>query len=193
MYCRPIAGGRERLLAGDEALPGEKAAHGEAGRVTWMVRTVGDDAAEQKVIDDIGKYGWHCVNVLAEGDEGPFSFTVGLFQTLKYPELLIYGLPSKTAHEILTIAVDAAKEGHPLNITASTDELLNGFECCFVEVPNSAYRDHVGFARWYYQGDDFPLYQIVWPSRHGHFPWHVAATSEFRAVQPVLGHPLKGD
>ena len=158
-----------------------------------MVRTVGEDAPEQKVIDDIAEHGWHCVSILAEGDDGPYSFTVGLIQTLKHPELLIYGLPSKTAHQILTIAVNAAKEGRPLDMAASTDELLDGFDCCFVAVPKAAYYEHVGFARWYYQGDDFPLYQVVWPSRHGRFPWHTDATPEFRAVQPVLGRPLKGD
>jgi hypothetical protein len=46
-----------------------------------MVRSVGEDAPEQKVIDDIAKYGWHCVNIMAEGEVGPFSFTVGLFKT----------------------------------------------------------------------------------------------------------------
>lgn len=157
-----------------------------------MVRTVGKDVPEQKVIDDIANFGWHCVSILAEGDEGPYSFTVGLFHTLKHPELVIFGLPSKVAHQILTIAGNAAKAGRPLDMKASTDELLEGFACCFVEVPKAAYYEHVGFARWYYQSDDFPLYQIVWPSRHGHFPWHADATPAFRATQPVLGPALQG-
>jgi hypothetical protein len=47
--------------------------------------------------------------------------------------------------------------------------------------------EHVGFARWYYDGDDFPVQQVVWPSKTGLFPWHPEASIEFRAKQPVLG------
>jgi hypothetical protein len=158
-----------------------------------MPQMLGNDDGERKVIDDIAEYGWHCVGIHAEGDDGPYAFTVGLFQTLGHPELLIYGLSQKTAHQILTIAANAAKAGRPLDMSASTDELLDGSECCFVEVPKSAYYEHVGYARWYYQGNDFPLYQIVWPSRDGHFPWHPDATPEFRTTQPVLAHAPKGN
>ncbi len=157
-----------------------------------MVRTVGDDKSEQKVIDDIAEHGWHCVNIMAEGEHVEYSFTVGLHQTYGHPELIIFGLPSKVSHQILAIAADAAKSGAPLDLSQPTDALLNHYSCCFTEVPFSEYREHVGYARWYYLGNNFPLYQIVWPSRSGLFPWHYQATSEFRAAQPVLGQVASG-
>lgn len=79
-----------------------------------------------------------------------------------------------------------------MDLNALNGELLEGYSCCFVEVPRTAYYEHVGFARWYYQGDDFPLYQIVWRSRDGKFPWHASANENFRTVQPVLGHAQIG-
>lgn len=154
-----------------------------------MVRTVGKDALEQKVIDDVAKHGWHCVNVLAEGDDGPFSFTVGLFHTYSHPELIIFGLPSNVAHQVLHIAVEAIRNGQPIDMGQPTDELLEGYSCCFVEVPRHQYAAHVGFAQWFYLGDEFPVYQVVFPSRDGHFPWHPNSTESFRALQPVLGIP----
>ena len=154
-----------------------------------MVRTVGEDAPEQRVIDDIAKYGWHCVNIQAEGDEGPFSFTVSLFQSYGHPEFIIFGLRSETAHQLLNIAVEAIQAGRPIDLSGPTDDLLEGYPCCFVEVPVSEYHEHIGFARWYYQGNGFPAYQIVFPSRDGHFPWHPDATESFRSFQPVLGIP----
>jgi hypothetical protein len=157
-----------------------------------MVRTVGEDKSEQKVIDDIAQYGWHCVNIMAEGENVEYSFTIGLFQSYGHPELIIFGLPSSVSHQVLAIAADAAKAGSPLDLTRPTDALLNNYSCCFVEVPFSEYRDHVGYARWYYQGNNFPLYQIVWPSRSGLFPWHHQATAEFRGAQPVLGQTACG-
>jgi len=156
------------------------------------VRTAGEDAKEQRLLDDISKYGWHCVNVLAEGEEGPYSFTVGLFHTHKHPELIIFGLKSEVARKILSNAVEGLPQGKRLDLNAPTDELLVGYSCCFVEVPVSQYREHVGFARWYYGGNEFPLYQIVWPSRDGYFPWHPKASQEFRQCQPVVGHSPVG-
>jgi len=151
-----------------------------------MVRTIGEDDSEQKVIDDIAEHGWHCVHILAEGELVEYSFTIGLFQSYGPPELIVFDLPSKISHRILTTAADAAKSGSPLDLSQPTDALINDYACCFVQVPLSEYHEHVGYARWYYQGNGFPLYQIVWPSRSGLFPWHPQATTEFRAAQPVI-------
>jgi hypothetical protein len=92
-----------------------------------MVRTVGEDKSEQKVIDDIAEYGWHCVHVIAEGELVEYSFTVGLFKSYGHPELIIFGLPSKVSHQILAIAVEAAQAGSPLDLTQPSDALLKNF------------------------------------------------------------------
>lgn len=157
-----------------------------------MVRKIGEDASEQKVIDDIARYGWHCVNILAEDDLPGFAFTVGNFQTSKHPEFIIFGLQSEVAHQVLDLAVCGLNSGAIFDLSAPTDELLNGYSCIFVQVPVAEYREHVGYCRWYYEGDTFPLYQIVWPSKDGKFPWHADATDSFRAAQPVLGHSRQG-
>jgi len=157
-----------------------------------MVRTVGEDESEQKVIDDIANFGWHCVHIIAEENLPEYSFTVGLFQTYKHPELIIFGLPSKISHHILGVAADAAKSDHPIDLTQPTGALIENYSCCFAQVPTSEYQEHVGYSRWYYKGNDFPLYQIVWPSRTGVFPWHPQATREFRAAQPVIAIAASG-
>ena len=157
-----------------------------------MIRTIGEDKGEQKVIDDIAAYGWHCMNIMADGDQPPFSFTIGLFQSYGHPELIIFGLRSEIAHQILAIAADAAKAGTPFDLSKSSDEFVEGYSCCFAQVPFSQYYEHVGYARWYYNGNSFPLYQIVWPSRDGIYPWHPAADQEFRAIQPILGANQSG-
>ena len=151
-----------------------------------MVRSVAEDESEKKVLNDIARYGWHCVHIQAEGEFVEYSFTVGLFQTYKHPELIIFGLPYKVAHQILTTAAEAARAGVPLDLSNPTDALLNGYSCCFGEVPKTQYHEHVGYARWYYEGNGFPLYQIIWPSRSGQFPWHPLATDAFKLSQPVI-------
>ena len=157
-----------------------------------MVRTVGEDDSEQKVIDDIATYGWHCINIHPEGEHVGYAFTIGLFQSYGHPELIIFGLPAQVAHQILGIAANAAKSGTPLDLTQPSDALINDYLCCFGEVPLSEYYEHVGYCRWYYQGNRFPLYQIVWPSRDGLYPWDEQATPGLRAAQPVIAHTPNG-
>jgi hypothetical protein len=151
-----------------------------------MVQRLGRDRSEQKVIDDVAKFGWHCVHIQAEGEFVEYTFTVGLLQTYKHPELIIFGLPAMVSHQILTTAADAARSGAPLDLSQPTDELLEDYPCCFAKVPRAKYREHVGFARWYYEGDDFTLYQVIWPCRSGFYPWHPRATAEFKRAQPVI-------
>jgi hypothetical protein len=157
-----------------------------------MPRTIATDAGEQKLLDDVAKFGWHCMNVLGDEDHEPFTYTVGLFETYGHPELLIYGVPRDVAHAVLRIAADAVADGKPLNLGEPTDELLEGYACVFVPVPLSEYPEHVGFARWYYEGDHFPVQQVIWPSKSGQFPWHPQASTAFRKKQPVLGQPERG-
>jgi hypothetical protein len=157
-----------------------------------MVRTIAEDASEQKVIDDITEFGWHCVHIMADDEHVQYSFTVGLFHTYGHPELIIFGLSSDVAHKILSIAAHEAKRGAPLDLSVPTDALLNGYSCCFAEVPQAQYHENLGYCRWYYEGNDFPMFQVVWPSRSGLFPWHPEASQEFKSTQPVLAVAASG-
>lgn len=153
-----------------------------------MVRKTASDAQEKKVFDDIETFGWHCVNVLAEEGLPGFSFSVGNYHSYKHPEFIIFGLRPDVAHQILNLALAGLNDGSIVDLSAPTDELLNGNSCVFVKVHEAEYHEHVGFCRWYYEGNSFPLYQIVWPSKNGYFPWHAEASEAFRAAQPVLAN-----
>ena len=154
-----------------------------------MVQSTATDDGERKVLDDIAKYGWHCLSILEEDGEPPWAFTIGLFQTWGHPELIIFGLKSTVAHQILNVVAKGLAENRRIDLSRPSDDLLQNGSCVFVEVPDSEYRERVGFARWYYEGNNFPLYQVVWPSREGYFPWHPKAPDGFRLRQPVLGQP----
>jgi hypothetical protein len=157
-----------------------------------MPRRVGTDEPERKVLADIEEFGWHSMNILAEGAEPQYTFTIGLFQTWQFPELLIIGLKSSVAHAMLQIIVNGLRDSKQINLDEPNDDLLDGYACCFVCTPKNSYEQYVGFARWYYEGNSFPLYQIVWPSKGRHFPWNPLANPEYRSLQPVLGQPHVG-
>ena len=142
---------------------------------------------ERKLLENVKQHGWQCTSVGA-GDGTPcFSYTIGLYQTYGYPELLLVGLPTNIAHGVLATVASAACSNKPLNISEPTDALLEGYSYVFVRVPEQLYGEYVLSATWYYEGNDFPLYQLVWPSVDGYFPWHEHADAKYRSSQPVVG------
>jgi len=147
------------------------------------------DELERQIILNVNDVGWHAVNVIEDDSHPPWTYTIGFYETWGFPELIIIGRSRATAHHVLeTIALRLDADDRPdLNIT--TDTLIRGAVCHFIEVADCYYPDYVGFARWFYRRRHFPLYQIVWPNTDGHYPWSVDAPNTFKNWQPVLGSP----
>jgi uncharacterized protein DUF4262 len=141
---------------------------------------------EAQVHADIATYGWHVVKV-TEDDEGPgFAFTIGLHKRFEHPELIVFGLPLDTMHLMLNAAGEAVRAGRAYAVGQSYDDVLNGYSCTFRPVPRRHYEAFLGYARWYYRGDDFPALQLVWPDREHRYPWAAPADAWIRTGQPVL-------
>ena len=157
-----------------------------------MSRPSPENHYEQLIVDNIRDHGWHCTSIGGEDDTPPFSYTIGLLDTFGHPELVIFGFNSTMAHSVLSIVARAAERGQAFDLGQSCDKLLDNYSCVFVEVPRAHHAEHVLSACWYYQDRDFPLYQIVWPSLDGHFPWHPDASEDLLAAQPVLGEYTGG-
>ena len=41
-------------------------------------------------------------------------------------------------------------------------------------------------ACWAYEGEEFPVVQLVWPDKQGRWPWEDGVRAGFRDAQPVL-------
>lgn len=92
-----------------------------------MVRTRGEDFDEQRVIDDIERYGWHIVGIEAD-DEGPgFAYSVRMHHTLSHPEVIIFGLNSAEAMaQIINTVGDAVRDGAAFKDWHESDQILEG-------------------------------------------------------------------
>lgn len=163
-----------------------------------------DDAAERKCIDDVHKYGVHILHVSdvscgAQPDEAcltepsgsltettAFSYTVGLWHTHGHPEVLIYGLKEDLRHTLLNNLNFEIQRGERFTSGLSSRDVLEGYTCYFEQLPIERHHDHLGWDRWFYEGDSFQAVQMLWPNVHGVYPWSDKASPEFRAMQPVL-------
>lgn len=151
----------------------------------WRVTDRSEEFIERTVRDR----GW-CVQMIPAGeseDEPAFAYTIGLFKTFGSPEIIIFGMRTETMGQILNVCGDLVKEGRPLVVGPSVPDVLEGFDVRFREVKAAeSFKNFVGYARWFYRGPRFPLVQLVWPDRGGHFPGDVGAAEFLAKAQPLL-------
>ena len=144
---------------------------------------------ERSVLANVEKFGWHCTSVFPkEGDDSPrFTYSVGLYHSYTQPEFIIFGLEGKIAHSLLNALAVAAANGTMYPLDKPCNELIEGYDCAFVEVPRDRFNDYVFSALWFYADVAFPLYQVVWPDAEGKFPWNSRYLDDPLYWQPVLG------
>ena len=149
------------------------------------------DKQEKKAVDDIRKYGLHVINV-AEDTQGPeFAYSIGLFENYAHPEIIIVGLKQQLAHTLLNNMAYDIKSGSTFASGQFHENVLDDFLCYFGDVPKSKYKDYVGWASWFYEGDRFPLLQCVYPTITGKFPWEPDFPEETLWFCPLLTEPPK--
>jgi hypothetical protein len=130
------------------------------------------DHHEQKALDDVQLHGLHIVNVLEDGKLPGFAYTVGLYRTFQHPEVLVYGLPQERAHQILNDLADNLRAGQRYVAGGAYEDLLERYPCTFRLVPPAHYGEHLGWAAWFNETNDFPALQLIYPDKEGR--WAVA-------------------
>ena len=147
---------------------------------------------DAKFLETIDTYGWHVTKVVPNaGETGDvFAYTTGLFFRFRQPEIIIFGLPLQTQHVILNEIGRQMRDGVIFSPDRSyADIFANEVKCYFRSVQKRHYHAHVGWARWFYEGDDFPLLQCFWPDKQGFFPWEESCHPEIAKLQPQLFLP----
>ena len=141
---------------------------------------------EQKLYADIENFGW-TVLLMPETDYLPsFAYTVGLWESYKHPELISFGLTTKTLQLILNDACEIIKSGQIIEINKSYDDFFENSKTEFIKVDNKNIVDYFGNAINYYDSQDFPALQLIWTDRNNNFPWDKDYEEEFKFKQPLL-------
>ena len=143
-------------------------------------------AGEDKCLADIEQYGLHVMKVLGDAEWPEFTYSVGFYHTFQLSEIIILGLRSDLAHWILNELADRARRGERFQVGDTLEGLLEGFPVQLRSLRDEHVEPHFGWARWFYDGQQFPVLQLVWPTTSGVWPWNPEASEEFRLKQPLL-------
>ena len=134
----------------------------------------------------IAEYGWHVIKVMAD-EEGPgFCFSVGLFKSFGHPEIIIVGLDLDLGHELINLMGDEIREGVKFEAGQYYDDIIEEYSCYMLEVSKENYEGWLGTAIGYYQSEDFPVLQCIYPTVDNVYPWQEEWPEEIEDLQPVL-------
>jgi hypothetical protein len=143
------------------------------------------DNSDADLAADVERFGWVVMKVSNDG--GPdFAYSIGLFRTFGHAELIMFGLRPDTMHRIINDIGESIRRGVPVRAGAVSGEFLEGYDVTFRAVPKYQYAGHFGWGLSYYGAEEFPALQVIYPDRHGRWPWQDGVVEEFRQIQPVL-------
>ncbi|WP_407148045.1 DUF4262 domain-containing protein [Bradyrhizobium sp. ORS 86] len=147
-----------------------------------------ESEADEKILRDVRTHGCHIMQVLSDGNQPEYAFSVGLYLNFAQAELAIFGLDRRDAANVINEVRGRAAAGRIYTDGDVCDDLLVDRRLCFARVPGSAYRPYFGTALWFYGATrrPFPILQMVWPDINGHFPWESGYDVSLKAYQPVL-------
>jgi hypothetical protein len=141
---------------------------------------------DNKFSADIEKFGWTVLLLEATDYLPSFAYTVGLWKNYKHPEIISFGLTTKTLHLIINDAGEIAKAGQVVEVGKTYNDFFENSDSQFVNVDNRNITDYFGQAINYYNTKDFPAIQLVWTDRNNKFPWDKDYETEFEFRQPLL-------
>jgi hypothetical protein len=140
----------------------------------------------EKLISNIEKFGWAVLYIEATDYLPSFAYTVGLWRNYNHPELISFGLTTKTLNAILNIGGDLIKSGQNIQVDKVYDNFFDGGRAQFVIVDNRNLNDYFSNAISFNKKNNFPALQLVWTDRKGKFPWNMGFEEEFIFRQPLL-------
>lgn len=146
---------------------------------------------EEKFRQIISDYGWHVMQVRNREEEtGPtFSYSTGLWENFKHPEIIIFGLSGELEHSIINNIGEDVKSGKiTFKANSYYDDFLEGFKVFMTSAQEPVKKEYMAWADWYYNREDFPILQCVWPTTNGIWPWNKDADEEFLKIQPLLSN-----
>jgi hypothetical protein len=144
------------------------------------------DEQEQNFVSQIRKHGWLDTSVFGDEEGHGFSYTTGFWLNLKFPEVITFSLKREIAHDTFWHIYQTLKSGDVLAIGKPIESIFESGEAALLPVSESRFKDHLGWSRWFYGGDDFRCVQLVWTDPNGFFPWQTGFSAEFIEAQPDL-------
>jgi hypothetical protein len=144
---------------------------------------------ERNMAWQVQEHGWSVVAVAAEHELPGWAYSVGIAHTSGAPEVCMFGLRGRDMHVWLNAVGQQVRAGQPLRMDEERLGVLDGFPVVVRPVHPSWCAELFALALDFYRGSPPRMAQLIWPDRHGVFPWQPGAGQRCRSHQPWLWLP----
>ncbi|MCK2244883.1 MULTISPECIES: DUF4262 domain-containing protein [unclassified Crossiella] len=149
-----------------------------------------DARQDQRWSREIGTVRRHRWGVVGIVDEPGWAFSYGLWHSFRQPEIAMFGLRGPDMMTWLNELADRIPGGGILQDGAELTDVLAD-QPVRLRAADASWNDGLfGTAVGFYRQQTPPFLQVIWPDRHGHWPWHPEAGDRCRDWQPNLWLPL---
>jgi hypothetical protein len=113
----------------------------------------------------VESHGWSVVALPEEGESPGWAYSVGMWHTLRAPEVCLFGLRVADMHHWLNRVGDLVGNGLSLRPGAAVEGVLDGAALTVRPVHPSWYADLFAYGLEYYRNSPVPMVQLEWPER----------------------------
>ena len=141
---------------------------------------------DEKLLSDVKEYGWHVLKIFEKNQTPGWAFSIGLFENFNHPEIIVFGLNDEVAHYVINAVGEEVRNGKTFAVDGLYSDLIDAYACTFKPVNPVWYHDFLGYANWFYSGDNYPALQCIWPDKNHRFPWEPEFNPNWVWAQPLL-------
>jgi hypothetical protein len=149
---------------------------------------------DEEIAQVVREHGWFAANI---GDhKPPFLYTIGLMQSCRHPEFIVFGLDADNAYALLSALVRDLRAGRSYAGPGAYRVDMGGAEhrVGFRRVHSTQHPLYLGFAMGFLTNigriGELEAMQAFWPDRAGKFPFDVGCDLTVYELQPRLDLPL---
>jgi hypothetical protein len=145
---------------------------------------------DEEIAEVVRKHGWFAASI--SDHKPPFLYTIGLMETCRHPEFVIFGLESDHAHALFSALIRDIRAGGSYaepgvyTVNVGGDEHRVGFR----RVHPTQHPLYLGFAMGFMTNSgrigELEAMQVFWPDSAGKFPFEAGCDLAGYELQPRL-------
>lgn len=145
---------------------------------------------DDEIAEIVRQYGWYGANV--NDHNPPFLYTVGLMETCRHPEFIMFGLEGSNIHALFSGLFNYIRAGQSYaepgiyTVNLEGDEHRVGFRRVHPTQHELYFGFAMGFMRHVGRIGELDAMQAFWPDSAGKFPFEVGCNLEVYQLQPRL-------
>jgi len=139
-----------------------------------------------RIANNVLDHGWHVQGVRADSQTPGWAYSIGMWHTLRSPDLAVFGIPPADAALIINQLGTEVRNGHPLRPGEPRQTLFNSHPVRLNPMRESWSPALFGAGMDFYRMPFLPGLQVFWPDRQGRFPWDDGVDELCRTDQPLL-------